>query len=190
LLLGFERPENGVIFFDGHDLSSLDISSVRSQAGIVLQNSRLMSGSILDNIIGSSPLNIEDAWNAAEMAGVAEDIQRMPMGMHTVVAEGGVTFSGGQQQRLLIARALVRKPRILFFDEATSALDNTAQGQVSDSINGLNATRVVIAHRLSTIRHADRIYVLDRGKLRQSGSFEELAEQPGLFADLISRQML
>ena len=147
-----------------------------------------MSGSVFDNIVGSAPLTIDDAWSAAEMAGLADDIRDFPMGLHTVVAEGGANLSGGQQQRLLIARALVRRPRILFFDEATSALDNRTQQQVSDSLERLNATRIVIAHRLSTIRNADRIYVMEKGRVAQSGSFSELAAQKGLFAELIARQ--
>ena len=188
MLLGFEEPTSGVVCYDGQDLRVVDLSGLRSQVGVVLQNSRLMSGSVFDNIVGSAPLTIDDAWSAAEMAGLADDIRDFPMGLHTVVAEGGANLSGGQQQRLLIARALVRRPRILFFDEATSALDNRTQQQVSDSLERLNATRIVIAHRLSTIRNADRIYVMEKGRVAQSGSFSELAAQKGLFAELIARQ--
>lgn len=122
------------------------------------------------------------------MAGMEDDIQAMPMGMHTVVSEGGGTLSGGQRQRLLIARALVSRPRILFFDEATSALDNRAQQIVSESIDQLHSTRIVVAHRMSTVRNADRIYVLDRGRVAQAGTYEELVAVPGLFADLAARQ--
>jgi NHLM bacteriocin system ABC transporter ATP-binding protein len=190
MLLGFERPDSGVIYYDGQDLGSVDLSGVRSQVGVVLQNSRLIKGSVFDNIVGSAPLSMEDAWAAAAMAGLEDEIREMPMGMHTVVAEGGANLSGGQQQRLLIARALVRKPRILYFDEATSALDNRVQEQVTSSLDRLNATRIVIAHRLSTIRNADRIYVMDKGKVVQAGGFDELAGQPGLFADLMARQKL
>ncbi|MCC6131513.1 MAG: NHLP bacteriocin export ABC transporter permease/ATPase subunit [Acidobacteria bacterium] len=188
MLLGFEIPDGGVLYYDGQDLNSLDLSAVRSQMGVVLQNSSLISGSVFDNIVGSAPLSMEDAWAAAEMAGLADDLKALPMGMHTIVSEGGGNLSGGQRQRLLIARALVRKPRILFFDEATSALDNRVQEQVSRSLERLNATRVVIAHRLSTIRNADRIYVMQKGKVVQSGSFDVLAKQPGLFAELMARQ--
>lgn len=189
LLLGFEEPETGSVYYDNQDLASIDVSGVRSQIGVVLQSSKLISGTIFENIIGSSPLTQDDAWEAAEMAGIADDIKAMPMGMHTVVAEGGSTFSGGQQQRLLIARALVRRPRIVFFDEATSALDNATQEQVSESLDNLNATRVVIAHRLSTIRHADRIYVVKAGRIIESGPFDDLVGAGGLFAELIRRQM-
>jgi NHLM bacteriocin system ABC transporter ATP-binding protein len=190
MLLGFENPDSGVVYYDGQDLRAVDLSGVRSQIGVVLQNSRLISGSIFDNVVGSAPLTMEDAWAAADMAGLSDDIKDLPMGMHTVVAEGGGNLSGGQQQRLLIARALVRKPRILFFDEATSALDNRVQEVVSQSLEKLNATRVVIAHRLSTIRNADRIYVMEKGKVTQVGSFDELKEQPGLFKELMARQTL
>jgi NHLM bacteriocin system ABC transporter ATP-binding protein len=190
MLLGFEQPSSGVIYYDGQDLGSVDLSGVRSQTGVVLQNSRLIKGSVFDNIVGSAPLNAEDAWAAAAMSGLEDEIRDMPMGLHTVVAEGGSNLSGGQQQRLLIARALVRKPRILFFDEATSALDNRVQEQVSASLDRLNATRIVIAHRLSTIRNADRIYVVDKGKVIQCGSFHELAAEKGMFAALIARQTL
>jgi NHLM bacteriocin system ABC transporter ATP-binding protein len=190
LLLGFEAPTGGAIYYDGQDLTSVDLSGVRSQIGVVLQNSRLIAGSIFENITGSAPLTVDDAFAAAEMAGLGEEIKEFPMGMHTVVSEGGGNLSGGQQQRLLIARALVRRPRLVFFDEATSALDNRVQGMVSGSLDRLNATRVVIAHRLSTIRNADRVYVMDRGKIVQCGSFSELASRPGMFADLIARQTL
>jgi NHLM bacteriocin system ABC transporter ATP-binding protein len=190
MLLGFEQPGSGAIYYDGQDLAAVDLSGVRSQIGVVLQNSRLISGSVFDNIVGSAPLSMEDAWAAAEMAGFAAEIKEMPMGMHTVVSEGGGNLSGGQQQRLLIARALVRRPRILYFDEATSALDNRVQEVVSQSLDRLNATRVVIAHRLSTIRNADRIYVIDKGKVIQTGSFQELVAQKGLFADLMARQRI
>jgi NHLM bacteriocin system ABC transporter ATP-binding protein len=190
MLLGFEQPSSGSVYYDGQDLSTVNISGVRSQIGVVLQNSRLIAGTVFDNLVGSAPLTMDDAWEAAEMAGLADDIKEMPMGMHTVVAEGGANLSGGQQQRLLISRALVRKPRLIFFDEATSALDNLVQEQVSQSLDRLSATRIVIAHRLSTIRHADRIYVMERGKVIQSGGFAELASQPGVFADLMARQML
>jgi NHLM bacteriocin system ABC transporter ATP-binding protein len=190
MMLGFENPDTGAVYYDGQDLRAVDLSGVRSQMGVVLQNSRLIQGSVFDNIVGSAPLTMEDAWAAAEMAGLLDDIKDMPMGMHTVVAEGGANLSGGQQQRLLIARALVRRPRILFFDEATSALDNRVQAQVSAALERLNATRFVIAHRLSTIQHADRIYVMEKGKVTQVGTFEELGKQPGLFADLMARQTL
>ncbi|BDU70965.1 NHLP bacteriocin export ABC transporter permease/ATPase subunit [Mesoterricola silvestris] len=188
LLLGFERPETGVVRYDEHDLDAVDVGSLRSQIGVVLQGSRLLGGSIWQNIVGSSLRTLDEAWAAAEAAGLADDIREMPMGMHTALADGGGTLSGGQRQKLLIARALVHKPRIILFDEATSALDNRTQATVSRSLDRLNATRLVIAHRLSTIRNADRIYVLDQGRLVQDGTFRELGERAGLFRDLALRQ--
>ena len=189
LLLGFETPEEGSIYYDGQDLSGLDISAVRRQLGVVLQTGTIMSGSIFDNLAGGARITLEEAWTAATQAGLKDDITSMPMGMHTVVSEGGGNLSGGQRQRLLIAKALVLKPRILFFDEATSALDNKTQTIVSESLDKLQVTRIVIAHRLSTIRNADRIYVLQAGRIVQQGSFDELAHTTGIFANLMQRQM-
>ncbi len=189
LLLGFEAPGAGTIYYDGQDLSTLDVREVRRQIGVVLQSGRVMAGDIFKNIVGSSNLTMEHAWEAARMAGFEEDIKEMPMGMHTVMPPGGGTLSGGQRQRLLIARAVVHKPRILFFDEATSALDNRTQEIVSRSLEKLQATRIVIAHRLSTIMHADRIFVLDKGRVVQSGTYEQLIHQEGLFAELANRQL-
>ncbi len=189
LLLGFDAPESGAIYYDGQDLHGLDIRAVRRQLGVVLQNGKLMPGDILTNIVGASTLTIEDAWEAARMAGLDQEIEQMPMGMRTIIGEGGSTLSGGQRQRLLIARAVVTKPRVLFLDEATSALDNATQAAVGASLERLQATRVVIAHRLSTIIKADRIFVLEAGRLVQSGTYTELMSQPGLFADLVKRQL-
>ncbi|MBD2363450.1 NHLP bacteriocin export ABC transporter permease/ATPase subunit [Anabaena minutissima FACHB-250] len=189
LLLGFETPEAGTISYDSRDLSGLDIAAVRRQLGVVLQNGRIMSGSIWENIAGGAIVTQEEAWTALQMAGLADDVEAMPMGIHTIISEGGGNLSGGQKQRLFIARALVHKPQILLFDEATSALDNHTQAIVTQSLEQLGVTRVVIAHRLSTIRHADVIYVLQAGKIIQQGSFEELAAVEGLFADLMARQM-
>ena len=190
LLLGFETPLAGAIYYDGQDLAGLDVEKVRRQLGVVLQNGQLIAGDIFTNIVGSSPLTVEDAWEAARMVGLDEDIAQMPMGMYTVSGEGGSTLSGGQRQRLLIARAIVNKPRILFFDEATSALDNQAQALVSKSLERLQATRLVVAHRLSTIANADRIFVLDGGRIVQSGTYEELMGQEGPFAELARRQLV
>lgn len=189
LLLGFDMPQSGAVYYDGQDLAGLDVGALRRQFGVVLQTSRLGAGSIFENIAGGALISLEDAWAAAEMAGFAEDLKAMPMQMHTVVSEGGTNLSGGQRQRLLIARALAVKPKIMLMDEATSALDNKTQAVVTESLDRLNVTRVVIAHRLSTIRHADRIYVLEAGRVVQHGSFDELAAQEGLFAQLIRRQM-
>ncbi len=190
LLLGFEVPESGSIGYDGYELADLDVRAVRRQLGVVLQGGRLMSASIFENIAGNMLMTLDAAWEVAQIAGFADDIAAMPMGMHTIVSEGGTNLSGGQQQRLLIARALASNPKILLFDEATSALDNKIQEIVSVSLERLQITRIVIAHRLSTIRNADRIYVLQNGQIAQTGRFEELAAQEGLFAQLMSRQMI
>jgi NHLM bacteriocin system ABC transporter ATP-binding protein len=188
LLLGFDVPESGTVSFDGQDLAGLDLNAVRRQFGVVLQHSRLMAGSIFENIAGSALISMDEAWEAAKMAGFAADVEAMPMGLHTMVSEGGSNLSGGQRQRLLIARALALRPRLLLFDEATSALDNRTQAIVSESLDRLRVTRLVVAHRLSTIRHADRIYVLQNGRLMQQGNFDQLAQQPGLFRQLMQRQ--
>ncbi|MEW6356079.1 MAG: NHLP bacteriocin export ABC transporter permease/ATPase subunit [Planctomycetota bacterium] len=190
LLLGFEFPQAGSVYYDEQDIAGLDIQALRRQIGVVLQTSKVMPGSIFDNIIGASLLTMDDALEAARMCGLEGDIKEMPMGMHTVVAEGGTGLSGGQRQRILIARAVVHKPRILFFDEATSALDNRTQAIVSRSLEQLNATRVVIAHRLSTIINADRIYVLVNGQIVQVGNYQELVSQKGIFAELAKRQVI
>ena len=190
LLLGFERPDSGTVFLDGHDLSSLDLTAIRRRMGVVLQNGQIVAGNIYENIAGMSPLSAEDAWAAVRAAALEEDIRAMPMGMHTVLPEGGGVLSVGQKQRLLIARALARKPRVLLFDEATSALDNRAQAMVQASLRKLGVTRVVIAHRLSSIRDVDRIYVLKAGRIVESGRFEELIERDGVFAALSRRQLV
>jgi len=189
LLIGFEIPESGSIYYDGQALADLDLQALRRQIGVVLQDGKLLSGSIYQNIVGASGLSMADAWEAARCAALDKDIEAMPMGMHTVIGEGGSGISGGQKQRLLIARAIIRKPRILLFDEATSALDNEAQAAVSESLEGLQATRIVIAHRLSTIRNADRIYVLVGGKVVESGQYDNLVSRKGVFSDLVKRQL-
>lgn len=191
LLLGFETPEKGAVYYDGKDLSTIDLKSLRKHIGVVIQNGKLFQGDIFSNIVILAPhLTIEDAWEAAEMAGIAEDIRHMPMGMHTIISEGSGGISGGQRQRLMIARAIASKPRILMFDEATSALDNMAQKIVSDSLASLKCTRIVIAHRLSTIRECDRILVLDQGKIIEDGTYDELMHKQGFFAELVARQSL
>ncbi|BBB90647.1 MAG TPA: NHLP bacteriocin export ABC transporter permease/ATPase subunit [Methylomusa anaerophila] len=189
LLLGFEKPETGSIYYDGQELAEVNITSVRTQMGVVLQNGQLMAGDILTNIIGSLPLTIDDAWEAAEMVGLAEDIRAMPMGMHTLISEGASNISGGQRQRILIARSVVHRPRIIVFDEATSALDNKTQRMVTESLDRMHATRIVVAHRLSTVMNADVIYVLDKGEIVESGTYAELMAEKGLFATLAYRQM-
>ena len=191
LMLGFEQPETGSIFYDHHDLSKIDPRSLRKHIGVVIQNGSLFQGDIYSNIAISAPeLTLEEAWQAAETAGIAEDIRRMPMGMQTIIAEGQGGISGGQKQRLMIARAIAPKPKILIFDEATSALDNKTQKQVSDALDKLRCTRVVIAHRLSTIRNCDRILMIDQGKIIEEGTYEELIRKQGAFADMVARQRL
>jgi NHLM bacteriocin system ABC transporter ATP-binding protein len=189
LLLGFETPESGAIYYDREDLAGLDRQALRRQIGVVLQDGKLTPGDIFTNIVGSAPLTLEDAWEAAHLAGLEDDVHDMPMGMKTVVSESGGTLSGGQRQRLMIARAVVSRPRILLLDEATSALDNRTQAAVSQSLERLKATRIVVAHRLSTIRNADCIYVFDGGRVVQRGRYAELMQRPGLFADLARRQL-
>ena len=191
LMLGFEKPSRGMISYDRKDLQQIDVRSLRRQIGTVMQDSRLFSGSIFENIVISAPtLKLQDAWDAAEVAGIADDIRDMPMGMNTVLQEGGGTLSGGQRQRLMIARAIAPKPRILIFDEATSALDNITQRKVSEALDGMRCTRIVIAHRLSTIKHCDRIVVIDQGRIAEDGTYEELMERNGIFAELVERQQL
>ena len=191
LLLGFEKPDRGAVYYDGKDLSTLDLRSLRRSIGTVLQNGKLFQGDIFSNITVSSPmLTMDDAWEAAELAGMADDIERMPMGMHTLISEGSGGISGGQRQRIMIARAVAGRPNILIFDEATSALDNITQKAVSDALDSLNCTRIVIAHRLSTIRNCDRIIFLDNGKIAEDGTYEELIAKNGLFAELVERQRL
>lgn len=191
ILLGFETPEKGAVYYGGKDLSSLDLRAVRQRIGVVMQNGALFPGDIFSNIIVSSPWKtMDDAWEAARLAGIDKDIKNMPMGMHTLISEGAGGISGGQKQRLMIARAIIARPSILFFDEATSALDNVTQKHVSDSISSLNSTRVVIAHRLSTIKNCDRIIVLDKGKIAESGTYDELMELKGKFYDLAIRQIV
>lgn len=190
LILGFEKPLAGGVTFDGLDLAELDLRAVRSQCGVVLQGGGLTPGSIRSNILGTSGLTLKDAWEAAEMAGLKDDIADMPMGMATVISEGASALSGGQRQRLMIARALVNRPRMVCFDEATSALDNPTQKIVAASTRKLNATRLIIAHRLSTIADADKIVVLDRGEVVQEGTYDELlADEDGHFAMLARRQL-
>jgi ABC-type bacteriocin/lantibiotic exporter with double-glycine peptidase domain len=191
ILLGFEKPQKGAVYYDGKDIADLDVKSLRRNIGVVMQNSSLFQGDIFSNITISAPLlTLNEAWEAAEMAGMADDIRQMPMGMNTVISEGQGGISGGQRQRLMIARAIAPKPKILMFDEATSALDNITQKVVSDSLDSLKCTRIVIAHRLSTIRHCDRIIVLDGGKITEDGTYDELIEKNGYFKKLVERQMV
>ena len=191
LLLGYEKLEKGAIYYDGRDMSKLDLRSLRRRIGSVMQTGSLFQGDIYSNIVITAPqLGLEQAWEAAELAGIAEDIRAMPMGMQTLISEGQGGISGGQKQRLMIARAVAAKPKILMLDEATSALDNKTQKKVSDALDGLKCTRIVIAHRLSTIRHCDRILVLDQGRIAEDGTYEELIEKNGIFAELVAKQRL
>lgn len=191
ILLGFEKPQKGAVYYDGRDLESLDPKSLRRRIGTVMQDGRLFNGEIFANIVISAPwLTLDDAWEAAEIAGFSDDIKEMPMGMNTMISEGQGGISGGQRQRLMIARAIAPKPKILMFDEATSALDNVTQKKVSDALGNMKCTRIVIAHRLSTIRQCDRIIVLEGGKIIEDGTYDELIEQKGFFAELVSRQQV
>ena len=191
LLLGFETPEKGAIYYDGMDMSKLDLRSLRRRIGVVTQDGSLFQGDIYSNIVISAPyLDLDAAWEAAELAGIADDIRAMPMGMQTVISEGQGGISGGQKQRLMIARAVAPKPRVLMFDEATSALDNKTQKRVSEALDGLKCTRIVIAHRLSTIKNCDRILVLDKGHILEDGTYDELIAKNGFFAELVERQRL
>ncbi len=191
LLLGFEKPETGAVFYDGRNIDGLDLPSLRKKIGTVTQDAGLFQGDIYSNIVITAPeLSMGAAWEAAETAGIADDIRAMPMGMHTVISEGHGGISGGQRQRIMIARAIAPKPKLLIFDEATSALDNKTQRQVSEALDAMGCTRIVIAHRLSTIRHCDRILVLDGGKIVEDGTYDELLDKNGFFAELVERQRL
>ena len=191
ILLGFEKPQRGAVYYDGKDLEKIDLKSLRRKIGTVIQDGKLFTGDIYSNIVITNPrLTLDDAWEAAEMAGFADDIRSMPMGMFTLISEGQGGISGGQRQRLLIARAIAPKPRILMFDEATSALDNITQRIVSESLEQLKCTRIVIAHRLSTIKQCDRIIVLDKGHIIEDGSYDELIAKKGFFAELVERQQV
>ncbi|MBQ9595342.1 MAG: ATP-binding cassette domain-containing protein [Synergistaceae bacterium] len=191
LLLGFEKPQRGAIYYDNRDINTIDLRSLRRMIGVVTQDGGLFQGDIYSNIVISAPsLTIDDAWEAAELAGIADDIRAMPMEMHTLISEGSGGISGGQRQRLMIARAIAPKPKVLMFDEATSALDNITQKKVSESLDALKCTRIVIAHRLSTVKNCDRILVLDSGRIIEEGNYEALMKKGGVFASLVERQQI
>ncbi|MEE0970543.1 MAG: ATP-binding cassette domain-containing protein, partial [Clostridia bacterium] len=191
LMLGLEKARKGVIYYDNKDIEKIDLKSLRQKIGVVMQDGKLFHGDILSNITIASPnIPAEKVWEAAEIAGIADDIKKMPMGIKTIVSEGSRGISGGQKQRILIARAIVTNPKILMLDEATSALDNVTQKKIADSLEGLNCTRIVIAHRLSTIKQCNRIIVLDKGKIAEDGTYDELMQKNGLFAELVSRQKI
>ena len=189
-MLGFEKPQSGGIYYDNHDINDLDKRELRKKFGVVLQNGGLITGSIYENITIAAPgVKMSRVEETIREVGLEEDIRNMPMGLHTVIAEGAGTISGGQAQRILIARAIVGKPKVIFLDEATSALDNVTQKQIVDTLERLKATKVVIAHRLSTVQNCDRIIVLDKGDIVEQGTFEQLMEKKGLFYQLAKRQM-
>lgn len=191
ILLGFATPQQGTVHYDDYDIRVTNLRSLRRCIGTVLQDGKLFAGDIYSNITITEPsLSIEEAWDAAEKVGMAQDIRDMPMGMHTRISEGSGGISGGQKQRLMIARAIVSKPNILIMDEATSALDNLTQKTVTDSLDALDCTRIVIAHRLSTIRSCDRIIALDKGRIVESGNYDELMAKDGFFAELVKRQQI
>jgi NHLM bacteriocin system ABC transporter ATP-binding protein len=190
LLLGFETPEQGAIYFDGKDVKDLDSRDLRSQFGVILQHSMILDGTIRENISGGRFVTDDEILEATRKARFDEDLARMPMGLNTPLTSGAPMLSGGQRQRLMIARALLGNPRLLLMDEATNALDNRTQQAVSKNLDELHVTRVVVAHRLSTVRNANRIYVFDKGRIAQCGTFNELASQEGIFASLVNKQKL
>ncbi|MEM9757140.1 MAG: ATP-binding cassette domain-containing protein, partial [Pseudomonadota bacterium] len=190
LLMGLETPDTGSIIYDNQDLQGLDPSRVRQQLGVVTQDGRIAAGSILENVQGVLNLSHAECMRACIAAGLERDLKQFPMGLHTVLTEGGATLSGGQRQRILVARALASQPRILIFDEATSALDNTTQAIVTDSVSAMDLTRITVAHRLSTVMPADKIYVLDEGRVVEEGAPRDLLAANGLFADLARKQQV
>jgi len=190
LLIGFETPLSGAIYYNNQDLKTLDPKFFRKQLGIVFQGEGIMGGTLYDNLVAGGIYSDEEIDKALDHSGFKQDLASFPMGFHTFIPANGETLSGGQKQRLLLARALLGKPSVLIFDEATSALDNITQEVIRKNIDGLHVTRIVVAHRLSTLRKADRIYVLEKGKVAQMGTFEELGKQPGLFATMLERQRL
>jgi len=190
MLLGFETPTGGRIYYDNKDLSTLDNDLLRKQIGVVLQHDELIPGNIYSNISGLSDLSIEETWEIAHKAGIADDILAMPMQMNTIINLEGSGLSGGQKQRLLIARAIAREPKILILDEATRALDNITQKIVIDNLGSMRITRIVVAHRLSTLLKVDKIFVLDGGYITEAGSYEELLEKQGTFYKLVQKQLI
>jgi NHLM bacteriocin system ABC transporter ATP-binding protein len=190
VMLGLEEPEHGSVSYDGLSLSTMDGSLLRRQVGVVMQESRVMPGSILSALISGTSCTEDDAWAACDLVGIGDAIRAMPMGMRTMLSAGTGQISGGQMQLLVIARALITKPRVIFLDEATSALDDVTQERVTKALNDMHVTRIAIAHRLSTIEQADRIIVIADGQVIQSGSYAELSKAEGLFRDLMQRQQL
>jgi ATP-binding cassette subfamily C protein len=189
LLLGFEDYDQGMILYNGLDMKTLDIRTIRDQVGVVLQDGKIMEGSVLYNIVGTSDYTEEEAWEAARIAGCEKDIENLENKMDTILAAGGGILSGGQKQRIVIARALIKKPNLILFDEATSALDNSTQKTVTESLSKLKATKIVIAHRLSTIKDADVIFVLEKGKILEQGNYDKLIKNKSFFYDLVKTQI-
>lgn len=191
LLLGFFKPTNGKIFYDNTDLEELDKLDLRKNFGVVLQDGAIVADSIINNITIAKPdSTLSEVNDVIKQVGLTDDIKKMPMGLETVLSEGSGQISGGQKQRVLIARALIGKPKILFFDEATSSLDNNTQKQISDNLAKMNITRIVIAHRLSTIMNCDKIMVINDGKIIEKGTYEELIDNKKHFYELARKQIL
>lgn len=190
LMLGFESCTVGSIFYDNHDMRDLDIRSLRKHFGVVLQDGKIVKDSIFSNICAGAEKTYDEVMAAAKTAGIEKDILEMPMQAHTVISEDSSTISTGQKQRILIARALLNNPSVLFFDEATSSIDNSTQNLIMENIRSLEATKIVIAHRLSTVRNADTIYVLDNGRVVESGKYDDLISRDGFFKNLAERQLV
>ncbi|TXK90331.1 peptidase domain-containing ABC transporter, partial [Parageobacillus sp. SY1] len=189
LILGLYSPTEGSITFDGKTIDELDLHHLRSQIGAVLQETRLFHGSILENIrLLNDQVPFEKVIEACKLADIHEEIIKQPMGYYTMISEGGSNFSGGQRQRLLLARALVNEPKILILDEATSALDNLSEIRVQQNLRRLNCTQIIIAHRLTTIVDADRIIVLKDGEIVEIGNHQELLKNKGFYYKLYTRQ--
>ncbi|MCB0668082.1 MAG: NHLP bacteriocin export ABC transporter permease/ATPase subunit [Saprospiraceae bacterium] len=189
ILLGFEQYTSGSVLYDGLDLKDIDIRTIRDQMGVVLQGGKIMQGTVLYNIIGTTNYTEAQAWEAARIAGCDQDIEGLENKMNTYLPPGGGTLSGGQQQRIVIARALIRNPKIILFDEATSALDNDTQKTVMENLSKMKVTKIVIAHRLSTIRDADKIVVMDKGNIVEAGNYNSLIQREGYFYNLVKNQV-
>ena len=191
LALGIDRPSAGAVYYDGRDLRHLNLKRVRRKIGAVPQSVGLHPQDLWDNLVSHhEEVASEEVWSAVRTAEIEGQIKGMPMGMMTMVGTSGAVLSGGESQRVTIARSVIGAPRIMLFDEATNWLDNESQAKVMQNLTALTSTRVVIAHRLSTLEQADRIYVLQAGKVVQSGSFKELMEVDGVFRELVKRQIV
>ena len=185
-ILGFLKPTSGEILVDGESLENLSIRSYRKQIGVVMQSASFNPGSIYDIICGGLHRSENEVWEALRKAAVDDEVRQLPMGLETLLTDSGSSLSGGQMQRIAIARALMNNPSVLILDEATSALDNISQKIISDMIDQMSITRIAIAHRLSTIRHADQIIVLQKGKPVEIGTWEEHIEAGGYLSKINS----